>query len=159
MLFRSRQACTENELNKKFKESIQYHKDRMKQYDGIAVPERIMGEEEPPIGCEEKDILSGIPASAGCVKGSICVIQSFEDFKKMKTGEILVIPYSDVGWTPLFAKASAVIAESGGMLSHSAIVAREYGIPAIVSVANAMNIKDGQQVMVDANNGYIYLQK
>ena len=68
---------------------------------------------------------------------------------------MLVVPYSDVGWTPLFVKAGAVIAASGGMLSHSSVVAREYGIPAVVSVANAMQLKDGQRVCVDGYRGLV----
>jgi pyruvate,water dikinase len=63
-----------------------------------------------------------------------------------------------VGWTPLFPKAGAVISESGGMLSHCAIVAREYGIPSIVSALGVMNIKDGQMVTVDAIAGILYLE-
>jgi len=69
-----------------------------------------------------------------------------------------VIPYSDVGWTPLFARAGAVIAESGGILSHSSIIAREYNIPAVVSVKAAMNLPDGALVEVDGYKGLVYLK-
>jgi pyruvate,water dikinase len=70
-----------------------------------------------------------------------------------------VIPFSDVGWTPLFTRAGAVIAESGGILSHSSIVAREYGIPAVVSVAGAMELKDETWVELDGYQGEIYLKE
>jgi pyruvate,water dikinase len=70
---------------------------------------------------------------------------------------VLVIPYSDVGWTPLFTKAGAVIAESGGMLSHSSIIAREYGIPAVVSVPSACQIAEETLVTVDGYRGRVIL--
>lgn len=66
-------------------------------------------------------------------------------------------PYSDVGWTPLFAKAGAVVSESGGMLSHTSIVAREYRIPAVVSVAGACRLEDGSKVTVNGYNGDVAL--
>jgi len=77
----------------------------------------------------------------------------------MEPGDVLVIPFSDVGWTPLFAKAGAVVAESGGILSHSSIVAREYGIPAVVSVPNACQLQDGTLVTVDGFQGVVSIQE
>jgi len=67
----------------------------------------------------------------------------------------LVVPYSDVGWTPLFTKAGAVVAESGGILSHSSIIAREYKIPAVVSVSQACQRLDGKQVTVNGYTGEV----
>jgi pyruvate,water dikinase len=151
------QAIEDPALGQGYKKIVQFHKKRMAQYADAVVPERIIGDEEPILGIEEKNKLAGIPASAGFYKGKACVISRVEDFPKMKTGQILVIPYSDVGWTPLFAKAGAVVAESGGMLSHSAIIAREYGLPAVVSVSGAMTIRSGRFLSVDANNGIVYL--
>jgi pyruvate,water dikinase len=83
------------------------------------------------------------------------VVQGIQDFPKVRQGDVLVIPYADVGWTPLFARAGAVIAESGGMLSHSSIVAREYHIPAVVSVAHACQLADDTIVSVDGYLGTI----
>jgi pyruvate,water dikinase len=83
------------------------------------------------------------------------VVQGIRDFPKLKDGDVLVIPYSDVGWTPLFTKAGAVVAESGGILSHSSIVAREYQIPAVVSVPGARQLDDGTIVTVDGFQGEI----
>jgi pyruvate,water dikinase len=144
-------------LGKNYKKIVRDHKKKMTQVAHVVVPERIIGDEEPILGFEEKNKLGGIPASAGIFKGKACVISRVEDFPKMKNDQVLVIPYSDVGWTPLFAKAGAVVAESGGMLSHSAIIAREYGLPAVVSVSGAMTIRNGRLVTVDANNGIVYL--
>jgi pyruvate,water dikinase len=84
-------------------------------------------------------------------------VHGINDFHKVTNGDILVIPHSDIGWVPLFAKAGAVIAESGGMLSHSSIVAREYGIPAVVSVNGALNLADNQIISVDGYKGEIYI--
>jgi pyruvate,water dikinase len=71
----------------------------------------------------------------------------------------LDIPYSDVGWTPLLAKAGAVVAASGGILSHSSIVAREYGIPAVVSVPGACQLADDIPVTVNGHGGRITVHK
>ena len=84
-------------------------------------------------------------------------MRGIKDFKKVKRGDVLVIPYSDVGWTPLFARAGAVVAESGGLLSHSSIVAREYNIPAVVSVAGATQMQDKTLVTVNGHNGEILI--
>jgi pyruvate,water dikinase len=81
-----------------------------------------------------------------------------DDFTKMEKGDVLIIPYSDVTWAPLFAQAGALISESGGLLSHGSIVAREYGIPAIVGVENAMKIPDGVLVSVDAHQGVVHVE-
>lgn len=122
------------------------------------LPDIIYGEQPPPIetAVEAQSTLMGIPTSRGYFQGSVCVIESVQAFDKMEPGAVLVIPYSDVSWTPLFAKAGAVIAESGGMLSHSSIVAREFGLPAVVSVTHACRIlEDGAQVVVDGFKGIV----
>jgi pyruvate,water dikinase len=75
----------------------------------------------------------------------------------VKEGCVLVIPYSDVGLTPLFAKAGAIVSEAGGILSHSSIVAREFGIPAVVSVAGACDLKDGLIVVVNGYTGELHI--
>ena len=83
------------------------------------------------------------------------MVKGIADFAKLESGDVLIIPYSDVGWTPLFAKAGAVVAESGGILSHSSIIAREYNIPAVVSVNGAMKLPDFTLVTVDGFQGEI----
>ena len=102
-------------------------------------------------------MLKGITSSTGYYRGPIKVIHSLEEMSKLDSGDVLVIPYSDVGWTPLFSRAGAVIAESGGILSHSSIVAREYQIPAVVSVPFAMRLADQTLVTVDGYRGEIIL--
>jgi pyruvate,water dikinase len=103
--------------------------------------------------------LHGIAGSPGLATGVSRVILGPGDFHKLKKGEILVAPITNPVWTPLFAIASAVITEVGGILSHGAIVAREYGIPAVMSVAGATRmLQDGQRVTVDGNKGLVYLE-
>jgi pyruvate,water dikinase len=72
--------------------------------------------------------------------------------------DILVVPFTDVGWTPLFAGIGGIVAETGGQLSHTSIVAREYGLPAVVNVKNATHlIHHGQDVRLDGDGGRVYL--
>ena len=74
----------------------------------------------------------------------------------MRRGDVLVAPSTDPGWTPLFLRASAVVMETGGYLSHGAVVAREYGLPAVVNVRDAMrNIRDGDDLQVDGDAGRV----
>ncbi|WP_232331062.1 MULTISPECIES: phosphoenolpyruvate synthase [unclassified Thermoactinomyces] len=109
----------------------------------------IRNEQAPP------GALVGIPASAGVAEGYVKVVRRLEE-GKLNKGDILVAPYTDPGWTPLFHSAKALVTEVGGMMTHGSVVAREYGIPAVVSVENATRIlKDGQYVRVDGTNGYV----
>jgi len=74
----------------------------------------------------------------------------------MDKGDILVAPYTDPGWTPLLSLAAGLVTEVGGLMTHGAVVAREYGIPAVVAVDNATKIlKDGQYVRVDGTKGFV----
>jgi pyruvate,water dikinase len=102
--------------------------------------------------------LRGVPSSRGTYRGPVRVIRSSADFGRLSRGDVLVVPYSDVAWTPLFARAGAVVAESGGMLSHSSIVAREHGIPCVVSVPDALQLTDGAIVHVDGFGGVITVE-
>jgi phosphohistidine swiveling domain-containing protein len=138
---------------------IQHRKEEMQACEGVSLPEVIYGDEEPPLEISKGNgkKLSGIPSARGYYQGAANVIQQVSAFNKMRQGDVLVIPYSDVAWTPLFAKAGAVIAESGGILSHSSIVAREYGIPCVVSVPSACKLRDGALIKVDGYRGEITL--
>jgi pyruvate,water dikinase len=141
-----------------FREVAAQRKAEMEQYREIVLPEVIYGDVPPPIISTSIEKLSGTPTSRGYYTGKVKVVRGVSDFPKLVQGDVLVIPYSDVGWTPLFAKAGAVIAESGGILSHSSIIAREYNIPAVVSVKAAMDLPDGAIVEVDGYKGMIYLK-
>jgi pyruvate,water dikinase len=138
---------------------VEEHKNNMEHYKDLDLPTVIYGETPPPVCFENTKIFLGVPASVGSYIGKSCVVKNKDDFPKLKKGEVLIIPYSDVSWAPLFAQAGALISASGGLLSHGSIVAREYGIPAIVSVENAMRIPDGHMVIVDAHKGVVYVQE
>ena len=138
---------------------IEKHKADMERYKDILVPTIIHGDEIPPVREPNMDVLSGIPTSIGHYTGRVKVVKGIQDFSKVKHGDVLVVPYSDVGWTPLFARAGAVVAESGGLLSHSSIVAREYNIPAVVSVDGATLLRDETMVTVDGHKGEVFIHK
>lgn len=108
---------------------------------------------------EDQEYLVGISGSSGVTQGYAQVVLDPSEAPMVLTQEdILVVPFTDMSWTPLFSVVGGVVAETGGLLSHSAIVAREYGLPAVVNVKNATRfIKNGQPILVDGINGRVYL--
>lgn len=127
----------------------------------IILPEIIYGNTPPPLSLMQPDAqrLNGIPTSSGYFQGPLKVVRSTTDFGKVQPGDVIAIPYSDVAWTPLFARAGAVVAEAGGILSHSSIVAREYGIPCVVSVNGACSLPEHVEVIVDGYQGAVQVVK
>jgi pyruvate,water dikinase len=102
--------------------------------------------------------LRGIGASPGQIEGQVQVIQTLTNLPPIDRATILVVPYTDSGWAPLLARAGGLIAEVGGRLSHGAIVAREYRIPAVMDIPNATQIlQSGQRVRLDGQQGTIDL--
>lgn len=134
-------------------------KAEMEAYRNVVPPAIIYGDQEIPLPTQIGSTLRGTPTSRGHYIGPVRVISGIHEFDKMRQGDVLVIPFSDVGWTPLFTKAGAVIAESGGILSHSSIIAREYNIPAVVSVPGACNLADETIVTVDGYRGEVILHE
>ncbi len=119
---------------------------------------RIMDEAPPP----SRDVelqgneLRGNGSSAGVARGPVRVVPTLEDAGRLRPGDVLVTAATLPPWTPLFAIASAVVTETGGVLSHTAITAREYGLPAVLAVASATRLlKDGQLVEVDGAAGTV----
>jgi len=105
-----------------------------------------------------KTVLKGLGTSAGQVTAPACVLNGPEDFSAMRPGDVLVATTTTPAWTPLFAMASAVVTDIGGPLSHSSIVAREYGIPAVMGARDATRtIRSGQMVLVDGKAGTVTL--
>lgn len=101
-------------------------------------------------------ILQGIPASVGTVEGIVKICRSLTNIIDQTENMILVVPYTDAGWSPILLTAKAIISEVGGQLSHGAIIAREYGIPAVMNIQGATtDLKDGQQVRVDGYLGTV----
>ncbi|MGH2414594.1 MAG: PEP-utilizing enzyme, partial [Microcystaceae cyanobacterium] len=101
-------------------------------------------------------VLQGIPASPGQAEGRVKVLRNLQDITDINQDIILVVPYTDSGWAPLLVRAGGLIAEAGGRLSHGAIIAREYGIPAIMDVKGATwLLQDGQKVRIDGYRGIV----
>ena len=97
----------------------------------------------------------GSGVSAGIIEGIARVVLQPED-ARLYPGEILVAPFTDPGWTPLFTSAIGLVTEVGGMMTHGSVVAREYGIPAVVGVDNATElIKTGEWIRVDGTHGFV----
>jgi len=102
-----------------------------------------------------KGALIGVPASSGVVEGRARIILGLED-AHIEEGNILATAFTDPSWTPLFVSIKGLVAEVGGMMTHGAVVAREYGLPAVVSVGNATTlIRDGQRLRVNGTKGYV----
>ena len=115
-----------------------------------------MNEEQVSIQLNNSNLLKGRAASAGIAEGEVFLVHSSADFALFPKQAILVAKTTNPAWTPLFYSARALITESGGVLSHGAVTAREMKIPAVMAVANVMGVlKNGQRVKVNGNNGEI----
>jgi pyruvate,water dikinase len=139
-------------------------KDRRAEYDKnslISPPDVIFGKFDPDKyvpGPVDTDVekLTGLAVSPGVATGKARVILRADGDHHVLAREILVAPFTDPGWTPYFLPAAAIVMDQGGMLSHGSIIAREYGIPAVVNVGSATKIiKTGQTVQVDGNLGVV----
>jgi pyruvate,water dikinase len=107
-----------------------------------------------------KIVLTGIGAGGGVVTAPACVLRGPEDFENFRPGSVLVAVTTTPAWTPLFASASAIVTDIGGPLSHSSIVAREYGIPAVMATHTATRaIQNGQMIRVDGSAGTVTLDQ
>jgi rifampicin phosphotransferase len=101
------------------------------------------------------DALVGLPVSAGVVEGRARVLADMAD-ADLEAGDILVTAFTDPSWTPLFVSIKGLVTEVGGLMTHGAVIAREYGLPAVVGVENATQlIKDGQRIRVHGTDGYV----
>jgi pyruvate, water dikinase len=120
-------------------------------------PITTLRDEARPVPAEPGELLlRGTPASPGTALGPVRVVVGLDDFDQLRAGDVLVCRTTSPAWTPLFARATAVVTEIGGMLAHAAIVARELGIPAVLAVPGAMTrLADGQQVVVDGSAGTV----
>lgn len=142
-----------------FKMIVKNRKDDMEKTKHVELPAIIFGDQPPPIIPHHSSILKGVPTSQGYYTGPVRKVLGIDDFSKVKQGDVLVVPYSDIGWSPLFAKAGAVVSESGGILSHSSIIAREFQIPAVVSVPNATKLLENQIISIDGYKGEIIIHE
>jgi pyruvate,water dikinase len=143
---------------------LQVIADRRTEYDKnslIYPPDAIFGKFDPEKYVPESvdtdvETLTGMPVSPGVTTGKARVILRADADQQVLAGEILVAPFTDPGWTPYFVTAAAIVMDQGGILSHGSIVAREYGIPAVVNVGSGTEIiKTGQTIEVDGNRGVV----
>lgn len=101
-------------------------------------------------------LVTGSPASSGTVTGTVRIIRGAEDFHRLGEGDVLVCPYTNPAWTPLFQRAAAVVVDSGAIASHAAIVAREYGLPAVMGTGTGTSVlTEGARVTVDGAGGRV----
>lgn len=115
-------------------------------------------DESMPITTQYSETLKGFAGASGKIEGVVRILTNPEEGETLKKGEILVASTTNVGWTPLFPKASAIITDIGAPLSHAAIVARELGIPAVVGCGNATTrLKTGDKVIVDGGHGVVQI--
>lgn len=157
LTFSQVRALVNGQKQASMRSEVARHKADIERFRDILLPTIIYGDEVPPVREADMGVLSGIPTSLGHYTGKTRVVRGIQDFPKVQKGDVLVVPYSDVGWTPLFARAGAVVAESGGLLSHSSIVAREYNIPAVVSVEGATRLPDETLVTVNGHKGEVLI--
>ena len=130
------------------------------EYWFTVVPPDVIGSDGAPVLEEEREtkVLEGIPVSGGRARGVARIVLDPREAARLHPGEILVTQATDPGWTPVFPLVSGLVLEIGGQLSHGAIVAREYGIPAVLNVQGAMRrIQDGQVITVDGDSGKVFL--
>jgi phosphoenolpyruvate synthase/pyruvate phosphate dikinase len=126
-----------------------------KKYFGIKTAVWLAESEDSQSG----QALKGVPASPGLVTAPACVLHGSDDFARMRPGNVLVAVTTTPAWTPLFSMASAIVTDIGGPLSHGSIVAREYGIPAVMGTGIATRrIRDGQTITVDGRKGVVILE-
>ena len=149
-------VCT-NELDDQL---ISKRKDEYKLYEKLNPPRVITSDGEIIAGEYKRENLpaaaiAGLAVSSGVIEGRARVILNMED-AEIEAGDILVTSFTDPSWTTLFVSVKGLVTEVGGLMTHGAVIAREYGLPAVVGVENATRlIKDGQRIRVNGTDGYV----
>jgi phosphoenolpyruvate synthase/pyruvate phosphate dikinase len=139
---------------------IQQRKDAFRSYEALTPPRVLTSDGEGIAGAYRRDdvplgALVGLPVSAGTIEGRARVIHDMAE-ADLEPGDILVTAYTDPSWTPLFVAIKGLVTEVGGLMTHGAVIAREYGLPAVVGVEHATRlIRDGQRIRVHGTDGYV----
>ncbi|MBN8822656.1 MULTISPECIES: phosphoenolpyruvate synthase [unclassified Spirosoma] len=139
---------------------INQRKDDYKRFEKLTPPRVMTSDGEIITGQYKRDNLPadaivGLPVSAGVIEGRARVILKMED-AELEEGDILVTPFTDPSWTPLFVAIKGLVTEVGGLMTHGAVIAREYGLPAVVGIDQATKlIKDEQRIRLNGTEGYI----
>jgi pyruvate,water dikinase len=148
------------ESNRVDDELIRRRKDAFERYQTLTPPRVLTSDGEVITGAYRRDdvpagALVGLPVSAGTVEGRACVVLDMGE-TEFETGDILVTAYTDPSWTPVFLAIAGLVTEVGGLMTHGAVIAREYGLPAVVGVEQATRLlRDGQRIRVHGTEGYI----
>ncbi len=146
--------------NKLDYEIIRTRKDEYKLFEKLFPPRVITSDGEIIAGEYNRENLpagamAGLAVSSGVIEGRARVILKMED-ADIEEGDILVTTFTDPSWTPLFVSVKGLVTEVGGLMTHGAVIAREYGLPAVVGVENATKrISDGQKIRVNGTDGYV----
>jgi rifampicin phosphotransferase len=139
---------------------IRQRKDAFRSYQALTPPRVLTSDGEVIAGAYRRDdlpagVLVGLPVSAGTIEGRARVIVDIAQ-ADLEAGDILVTAYTDPSWTPLFVAIKGLVTEVGGLMTHGAVIAREYGLPAVVGVEHATQlIRDGQRIRVHGTDGYV----
>jgi rifampicin phosphotransferase len=139
---------------------IDRRKDAFRSYQALTPPRVLTSDGEVIAGAYRRDdvptgALIGLPVSAGTIEGRARVILDMAE-ADLEAGDILVTAYTDPSWSPLFVAITGLVTEVGGLMTHGAVIAREYGLPAVVGVEHATRlIRDGQRIRLNATDGYI----
>lgn len=139
---------------------IQQRKDAFRSYQALTAPRVLTSEGECVNGAYRRDdapagALIGLPVSAGAVEGRARVVLDIAE-ADLEAGDILVTAYTDPSWSPLFVGIAGLVTEVGGLMTHGAVIAREYGLPTVVGVERATRlIRDGQRIRVHGTDGYV----
>jgi pyruvate,water dikinase len=154
---------SDSELRNRLAKLVEFKRSQFVQDSEFAqIPLLVYGNTPPhplaPSAIYSDQILQGIGASHGQAEGRVKVLRNLQEIPEIDRDTILVVPYTDSGWAPFLVRAGGLIAEAGGRLSHGAIVAREYGIPAVMDVRGATwLLQDGQRVRIDGSRGIVEL--
>ncbi len=139
---------------------IRERKEAFASYEALTPPRVLTSDGEAVAGAYRRDdvpagALVGLPVSAGTIEGRARVILDMAE-ADLEAGDILVTAFTDPSWTPLFVAITGLVTEVGGLMTHGAVIAREYGLPAVVGVENATRlIRDGQRIRVHGTDGYV----
>ncbi|MFX0183709.1 MAG: PEP/pyruvate-binding domain-containing protein [Candidatus Hodarchaeota archaeon] len=148
-----------DEKLQKFSVLLKKRIDVFKKYEYVTPSKFLQGSlafNDPIEELTDMTLFRGNAASQGVITGKVRVLTDISGISQVRTGDILVVPKTDPGWTPVFSKIGGLITETGGILSHGAVVSREYSIPAVTNIVNACNIfKDNMIVTLDGNTGTV----
>lgn len=148
--------------DKTLNESAKIRRDLYKKQEEIQFENLIIGypKDLNEVELDKTDVINGIPVSKGVVTGVAHIVKSIDDANELKEGEIMIAPFTDIGWSPYYSLIKGLVTEIGSTLSHGAVVAREYNLPTIVNAKNATRlISNGDIITLNGDEGIITINK